>query len=150
MADLQVILRKRNYNLNKSKEVLNKLGKKCKIDKQFDCGSCSDASNNNKTNSNSEPNETLDNTTDAGIEVAAKPIGYSPDFDMIKLRKNEMKRIDFSNKLFLSPLTTVGNLPFRRICKEFGADITCGMYYGYHFICNLMYSKFSYQLFYGF
>lgn len=44
--------------------------------------------------------------------------------DFLSFEK-EKKKIDFKNKSYLAPLTTVGNIPFRRICKGFGVDITC-------------------------
>ena len=38
----------------------------------------------------------------------------------------ERKAIDFRHKVYVGPLTTLGNLPYRRVMKGFGTDITCG------------------------
>ncbi len=60
-----------------------------------------------------------------GNEELNKPVGSSVVDDDVSYCNNRKKVVDFSGKVYVAPLTTVGNLPFRRCMKDFGADITC-------------------------
>ncbi|CAI5449050.1 unnamed protein product [Caenorhabditis angaria] len=59
--------------------------------------------------------------SDKALEGLKNETIGSMEFEKPKLDMSKLDRLKY-----LAPLTTVGNLPFRRICVEYGADITCG------------------------
>ena len=84
-----------------------------------------------KNKANSDPNKVLQiqseknvMSTDFLYQLKTGNYVFGEQRPVIQSDTQSLKKVDFKDKLILPALTTFGNLPFRKLVKRFGCDIT--------------------------